>query len=195
MTINGGIVNVTNSYEGAEGTFVLVSGGQLIVVAKDDGVNATSSSGQAIIISGGYVYVHSGGDGLDSNSTTSYGGILFSGGTTVVISTSGGNSCIDSERGYSYTGGTVLAMMPSGGMAEEAIKCSNFSSVGAYSNVSLTAGGYLTVKVNGEVQVAFRVPTSLSGRVIYLGSNAATFASATSVSEPLDSNGIYWKKS
>ena len=195
LTISGGIVNVTNSYEGAEGTFVLVSGGQLSVTSKDDGINATSSSGQAIIISGGYVYVHAGGDGLDSNSTTSYGGILFSGGTTVVISTSGGNSCIDSERGYSYTGGTVLAMMPSSGMTDEAIKCSNFSSVGAYSNVSLTAGGYLTVKVNGEVQVAFRVPTSLSARVIYLGSNAATFASATSVSEPLDSNGIYWKKS
>lgn len=194
LSISGGSIAVTNSYEGAEGTFVLISGGALTIVAKDDGVNATSSSGQAIIISGGYVYVHSGGDGLDSNSTTSYGGILFSGGTTVVISTSGGNSCIDSERGYSYTGGTVLALMPSNGMTDEAIKCSNFSSIGTHSNLSLTSGNYVTVTVGGQIQAAFRLPANISAKVIYLGSNSATFASTSTVSVATDANGIYWKE-
>ena len=49
-------------------------------------------------MSGGLLYVYAGGDGIDPNSKTSYGGIAFSGGKTMGISTSGGNSAIDSEK-------------------------------------------------------------------------------------------------
>ena len=35
----------------------------------------------------------------------------------IVISNSSGNSAIDTEQGYTYTGGKVIAIMPRGGMS------------------------------------------------------------------------------
>jgi len=57
-------------------------------------------------------------------------GIVISGGKTVVISNSGMNSALDTENGYSYTAGSVIAIMPGGDMSSEATNCDNFSSVG-----------------------------------------------------------------
>ena len=87
-----------------------------------------------------------------------------------------------------------MALMPSNGMTDEAIKCSNFSSIGTHSNLSLTSGNYVTVTVGGQIQAAFRLPATISAKVIYLGSNSATFASASTVSVATDANGIYWKE-
>lgn len=174
-TISCGDVTVTNCYEGVEGNKVVVSGGNLSVVSSDDGINGTGTSGTSIEISGGNVYVYAGGDGVDSNSTTSYSGIVFSGGKTVIISTSNGNSAIDTERGYSYTGGSVLAIMPSGGMTNEVTNCSNFSSIGSRTNKSLKSGSVVTVSVSSEEVIVAEMPCSLSAMIVYLGSNAATF--------------------
>lgn len=174
-TISGGDVTVTNCYEGVEGNKVVVSGGNLSVVSSDDGINGTGTSGTSIEISGGNVYVYAGGDGVDSNSTTGYSGIVFSGGKTVIISTSNGNSAIDTERGYSYTGGSVLAIMPSGGMTNEVTNCSNFSSIGSRTNKSLKSGSVVTVSVSSEEVIVAEMPCSLSAMIVYLGSNAATF--------------------
>jgi len=173
LLISNGIVNIENSYEGLEGTFVRISGGDVDVVSADDGVNATTRSGQAIVISGGDVCVYAKGDGLDSNSTSSYEGILFSGGTTFVISTSGGNSAIDSERGYKYTGGSVLAIMPSGGMSSETTNCQSFSSVATKTNVSVKAGDTVKVTVDSKTVMTVISPASISGMAVYLGSNNA----------------------
>jgi len=40
------------------------------------------------------------------------------------------NSALDTENGYSYTAGSVIAIMPGGDMSSEATNCDNFSSVG-----------------------------------------------------------------
>lgn len=42
LTINGGIIDVTNSYEGLEAVTINVAGGDISVVASDDGINANS---------------------------------------------------------------------------------------------------------------------------------------------------------
>ena len=91
LSVNAGTVSVTNSYEGVEGANVNISDGYVSVNAKDDGVNATTTTGTAVSISGGTLYIYCSGDGIDSNSRTSYQGIVFSGGNTVVISNSNGN--------------------------------------------------------------------------------------------------------
>lgn len=194
LAISGGVVSVTNSYEGIEGNVIEVSGGSIGVVSKDDGLNATATSGTSIALSGGSIFVYASGDGIDSNSTTSYSGISFSGSNVVVISTSGGNSAIDSERGYSYTSGKVVAIMPSGGMSSEATNCSNFSSVATQkSSLSLTQSTYLTVSVSSTVICCIKMPASLSGAMaIYLGSSNATIGTTTSNSYTLDNNGVYW---
>ncbi len=192
LTIANGLVSVTNSYEGLEGTKVIISGGSVSVFSSDDGINGTTTSGTAIEISGGSVYIYCSGDGIDSNSRSSYEGIVFSGGNTVVISTSSGNSAIDTEKGYKYTGGSVIAVMPRGGMTSEVVHCSNFSNIATSTAVSLNSGSYLTVKVSEKTVATVKMPTSISAMVVYLGSKSAAISSGTSSSATLDDNGVCW---
>ena len=193
LLINGGNVNVLTAYEGLEGTTVTVKNGSVSVISSDDGINSGATSGTGITIEGGYVYIYANGDGIDSNSRESYNAISFKGGNTVIISTSGMNSAIDSDGGYSYSGGKVLAVMPQGGMAEgESTHCSNFASIGKKSSLSLSANSYATVKVNGVASVCAKMPKSLSAFVVYLGSSSANISSASSSAGTENSNGIYW---
>lgn len=192
LSISDGTINVLNSYEGLEGTTITIAGGNVTVTSSDDGINSTTTSGTGVTISGGTLYVYSSGDGIDSNSRTSYSGIVFSGGNTIVISTSGGNSAIDTEQGYKYTGGSVLAVMPTNGMTNEATHCSNFSSIGTNKSVSLSSGSYLTVSVNNSNVVTVKMPRNLSARALYLGSNSATISAETSSTATLDNNGVCW---
>ncbi len=192
LRISGGTVCVASSYEGLEGTTVTISGGDVSVTSSDDGVNATTASGTAITISGGRLYVLAGGDGLDSNSYSRYTGISFSGGQTVIISTSGGNSAIDSEQGYAYTGGMVLAIMPTGGMTQELTNCQNFQSVATAKSVSVGEGECLTVSVGGIAVVTVKMPSRLSGTMVYLGSNIATVSAGVAGNAALDQSGVCW---
>lgn len=192
LEISGGTVTVTDSYEGLEGSRVTVSGGNVSVISSDDGINATSTSGNAIVVSGGSLYVNAGGDGLDSNSTTSYGGILFSGGRTVVITASSANSAIDSERGYQYTGGFVLAVTPRGGMSSETTNCKELTSSGKSASLSLSSGKYVTVTVGSDTVLTVQMPCSVNATVVYLGSSSATISSENSTKANLDSNGVCW---
>lgn len=191
LSIQSGTVSVTNSYEGLEGTQVNISGGYVSINAKDDGINATTTSGTAIEISGGTVYIYCTGDGIDSNSRTSGVGIVFSGGKTVVISNSGMNSAIDTENGYTYKAGSVIAIMPRGGMSNEATHCSNFSSIGKSTQMSLTSGGYLVVGI-GNTTATVKMPLSLSALVIVLGDNSPSITTESTTNQTLDENGVAW---
>ena len=192
MTISGGTITVLSSYEGVEGNTITVKGGTISVTSSDDGFNSCATSGTGITISGGKIYVYAGGDGIDSNSRASYNAIAFTGGKTVIISTSGGNSAIDSDGGYKYTGGQVLAIMPQGGMSSESTHCSNFSSIGKKQNLSLSANAYATIKINGSSVLSVKMPKTLSALAIYLGSNSATISSASTSAGTADSNGVWW---
>ncbi len=194
VTVNNGVVTVTNSYEGVEGSYVEILGGKVSVNAKDDGINATTTTGTAVTIAGGDVYIYCSGDGVDSNSRTSYEGIVFSGGNTVTISTSGGNSAIDSEQGYKYEGGQVVAIMPSGGMSQEAVHCKNFSEIGSKRTTAMIAGRYVNVVVDDDTVATIQMPSGISGMVIYLGSNGASVSVEETTSAELDANGVCWYK-
>ena len=191
LVVNGGNLNIIKSYEGMEGTNVKILGGNVSVIAVDDGINGTASSGAAITIGGGTLYVYCGGDGIDSNSRTSYGGIVFSGGKTLIISTSNGNSAIDSEAGYNYTAGSVVAVMPKGGMSGEASKCQNFASLGKTVNLSLTKGNCLTCEIGGA-KLTVNMPATISAYIVILGSSSAT-ASVGSSSHTLSEGEFIWE--
>ncbi len=191
LTVTDGVISVTNSYEGLEGSVINVQGGNISVISSDDGFNGTSTSGAAITIAGGTIYIYAKGDGIDSNSKTSYGGILFSGGNTVVICNSNGNSAIDTESGYTHTGGCVLAIMTSGGMTSEATN-GNTTGKTTKSSISLSSGNYATVTVSSTVVATVKMPCSITAFVVYLGSSSATIASASSTSASLDANGVCW---
>ncbi len=176
LTVSGGTIAISGCYEGLEGNTVVTNDGDISIVSSDDGINATATSGTGITFKGGTVYVYAGGDGVDSNSRTQYQGILFDGATVTIISTSGGDSSIDTENGYTYTSGTVLAICPANGMGNEATNCSNFSSVATKTTMNLTKGQTLNVKVSGNTVASVTMPCNLSALAIYLGSNAASFS-------------------
>jgi trimeric autotransporter adhesin len=86
ITINGGIVDITQSKEGIESPNIILNDGEVNLVSTDDGFNATygnggeANDGSLLQINGGYAYLNSSnGDPMDSN-----GNIQINGGITVV---------------------------------------------------------------------------------------------------------------
>ena len=178
LNVSGGEISVIGSYEGLEGEYIVIGGGDISIVSDDDGINATATSGTGIGFNGGKICIYAGGDGIDSNSRTAYRGIVFSGADIVVIGTSAGNSSIDTEQGYAFTGGSVLAVCPSGGMGNESLNCQNFASVGTKKNISLSKGQSLSVEYNGKVLSSAVMPCDISALVIYLGASGASITAA-----------------
>lgn len=127
VIIDGGVINISQSYEGVEAENITINGGDISVVASDDGINVsggndqssmggrtgqnpTSSSGGTLYITGGKVYVNATGDGLDAN-----GNIIVSGGEVYVDGpTNDGNGPLDYDTTFDITGGKFIAVGSSG---------------------------------------------------------------------------------
>lgn len=131
LTIASGTIEITKSYEGLEGEKVTISGGEIQLVASDDGVNAaggndqsgmstfsgghggdkfSSNSSGSITISGGTLYVNAEGDGIDSN-----GSITMTSGEVYVLGpNSTGNGMLDYDSEATISGGTFIAAGSSG---------------------------------------------------------------------------------
>ena len=137
LTITAGTINISKSYEGLEALNVNVQGGDIKLVASDDGLNAAggkdssgttggrdgmfgggkggmgggmSSGNGSITISSGNLYVNASGDGLDANGT-----LTISGGYTVVVGpTQGDTATLDYDKSATITGGTFIGTGASG---------------------------------------------------------------------------------
>ncbi len=136
LTITNGTIDISESYEGLEALDILVSGGDIKLVASDDGLNAaggtdesgyggnrgndqfggrggmggSSSSNGSIKITGGKLYINASGDGIDAN-----GSLEISGGYTVVVGpTQGDTATLDYDTSAIITGGTFIGTGASG---------------------------------------------------------------------------------
>lgn len=125
LTVTGGTINITESYEGLEALDIDIQGGDIKLVALDDGLNAaggndssgitggrdgmfgggmSSNSNGSIAISGGELYINASGDGIDANGT-----LEISGGYTVVTGpTQGDTATLDYDKSATITGGTFI---------------------------------------------------------------------------------------
>ncbi len=125
MAIEAGDIRIERSYEGLEGTTVEISGGEIVLTASDDGVNAAGGSDENldpgrlasqnsyfIRVTGGMLTVDADGDGLDSN-----GDLYLEGGTVLVNGpTSGGDSALDYDGSCEISGGLLMAAGSAGMM-------------------------------------------------------------------------------
>ncbi len=117
-------MKITKSYEGIEATNVVIAGGDISIVATDDGINAAggnnsgssgggfmrpgqggfSSSSGSIQIAGGKIHIQMNGDGLDANGTLSISG----GAVTVSGAISGDTAILDFDSTGTISGGTFI---------------------------------------------------------------------------------------
>lgn len=151
LTIEGGAIDIGKSYEGIEGTLITLAGGDISVVATDDGVNVSggndnnsagfgqdqfaASGDNKLVISGGTMTVDANGDGLDAN-----GSIEMSGGTVTVFGpTSSGNGSLDYDGTFDLSGGTLISS-GSAGMAMGPSEDSAQATVAMSFNTTQTAG-------------------------------------------------------
>lgn len=125
LSIEGGVVDVKKSYEGLEGSDVIIQAGDIAIVSMDDGINAAGGSDEettqpsmdhfragnnTLQILGGTIHVDADGDGIDSN-----GEIIMEEGTLVIFGPSdNGNGAIDYEKSFMINGGTMIAVGFSG---------------------------------------------------------------------------------
>lgn len=136
LNVTNGTISITESYEGLEALDIAVSGGDISLVATDDGLNAaggTDSSGMggrdngmfggggpggmmggssngSIVISGGKLHINASGDGIDAN-----GSLKINGGYTVVTGpTTGDTSTLDYDSSAVISGGTFIGTGASG---------------------------------------------------------------------------------
>ena len=160
LTVIGGSLTVSQSYEGLEARTIEIRGGELYILASDDGLNAAGGndgsngfgpfggdpfrgdSGASLTISGGVLVVNAEGDGLDSN------GLLSISGGEVYVSgpTRGGNGALDYGTEGVVTGGTVIAL-GSADMAE------NFGPSSTQGSILLSVGNQAagtTVSITDE---------------------------------------------
>ncbi len=126
LTIETGDINIAESYEGLEGLHIAVKGGNIKLVAGDDGLNAAggmdrsgmdgprgrdmfgggfgSSGNGSVLISGGSLYINASGDGIDVN-----GSLEITGGETIVCGpTRGDTAVLDYDSSATITGGTFI---------------------------------------------------------------------------------------
>lgn len=134
LEVTDGSMNITECYEGLEGLEVNVSGGDITLIASDDGFNAAggtdssgstrgrdgkftqqgapgaSSSNGSITISGGTVYITASGDGIDSNGSLD----IIGGNVTVCGPSQGDTATLDYDSSATISGGTFIGTGGSG---------------------------------------------------------------------------------
>lgn len=152
--INGGTITVSTSGgngEGIESKNTLdINGGEITVMAYDDAINAS----QDLTVSGGRVFAYAkNNDGMDSN-----GNMYIKGGLVYAISKSSPEVALDAnteeQKKLYVSGGTIIAI---GGLESGASLTQT-----CYKASSFTKGAWYGLYNNGNLEVAFQVPSDNS---------------------------------
>ena len=152
--INGGTITVSTSGSNGEGieskNTLDINGGEITVTAYDDAINAS----QDLTVSGGRVFAYAkNNDGMDSN-----GNMYIKGGLVYAISKSSPEVALDAnteeQKKLYVSGGTIIAI---GGLESGASLTQT-----CYKASSFTKGAWYGLYNNGNLEVAFLVPSDNS---------------------------------
>lgn len=185
LIINGGNIDVLTSYEGLEGLYIQVHGGNTSLVASDDGINAAGGTGEEfpmmgpggpfggmgtvetiedatyyVQITGGTLNIDASGDGLDSN------GALFVEGGEIYLSgpENSGNGALDYTTTGSVSGGKAL-ITGSSGMAMN-FGSSSTQTVVMYRFEDYREGGTVVTVKDGDTEVMTFTPQKMFSSVL-----------------------------
>ena len=152
LTIEGnGTLNVNGKQEDGEGIAtkscdLVINSGTINISSQDDGLNAGGSGG-SITINGGTIYIKANGDGIDSN-----GALTINGGSVYTIGSSeGGDAGIDTDEGFYFNGGEVIAL--GSDMLEKPEATSKQKSVCFELQTKVSSGSKIEVK-NAKFRIA-----------------------------------------
>lgn len=175
LIINGGNIDIKESYEGLESENITINSGIIHIVSFDDGINICSqneissiqnkaknnNSKNRLLITGGYVVVDALGDGLDSNSN-----IYMSGGVVIVNGpTSNKDSPIDYDGSFEITGG-ILVAVGSQGMFQSTSNSSTQCSIMYYFGGEQESGSIVNVQDNSRNSIITFSPTKTYSAIL-----------------------------
>ena len=157
-------LNISKSYEGLEGAYITINGGDIRIVSNDDGINASGENSNGgmmmppgmrggeektaeediwLTVNEGHIYIETSGDGFDSN-----GSAVMNGGVLEIYGPeNSGNGSIDvGDGGYVLimNGGSLLAA-GSSGMAEHPTENSPQQSLTFYLDEAHEAGSTIRI--------------------------------------------------
>ncbi len=181
------VIRIFHAYEGIQGGNINFYDGYTYIVAEDDGINATSDTdGYSISMNFheySTVWVNANGDGIDSNSNvTMDGGNLF-----VFGPTSGGDSSLDFDGTFTYTGGTMLAFGQQG-----MVQTPNTNSINVLSfNLSSYSANAIISVSSDENEWSVILPKSYSQLNVIVGSANVTSGTTYTLYENPTTNVTY----
>ncbi|SFR70991.1 carbohydrate-binding domain-containing protein [Anaeromicropila populeti] len=163
VLIDAGTIKITKSYEGLEGLYITINGGDISVTSSDDGINVTDGSsteampgqtgtGTAMLtLNGGTVVVNASGDGLDAN-----GSITMTGGTVLVSGpTNNGNGALDYDNQFIISGGILMAAGSAGMAMAPSTTSTQASFLASYSSTQAANSVIILKDSSGNVLAAF----------------------------------------
>lgn len=165
LVLNPESIDIIKCYEGLEGAYITINGGDINIISGDDAINASgenSTGGMGMMRGGmhggeektseediwltvndGHIYIETSGDGFDSN-----GSAVINGGYLEIYGPeNSGNGSIDvGDGGYVLimNGGSMLAV-GSSGMAEHPTDSSPQQSLTFYLDETYSAGKSISV--------------------------------------------------
>ena len=175
---------------------VIISGGIVEIKSTDNAIhvnndtpleNGASALGR-LTINGGEISIYTRGEGLHAD-----GSIVINGGKTLVVSNSKDSSAISAKYGYTYAGGSVVAVMPQCEAANMATNCNGFDSVGKKLALSLNKGKYLGCVIGGD-KLSYNMPVDMTAYVVLLGSSVTSASPDANSSHSLAVGEYIWEQ-
>lgn len=206
LEVNAGTINITESYESLEALNLAISGGEITLVADDDGLNAaggndssgtsggrdgmfggdpmSSNSDGTILISGGKLQITASGDAIDANGTVE----ITDGYITTTGPTEGDTSVLDYDTGASITGGTFIgtgaaSMAQTFDDSEQGVITTTIDKADAQSTLELVdSDGNIIITYTPELSYEYIIlssPEILTGETYTLNVNGTQVAEIT----------------